>query len=308
MERCIRCLAPIIDVEQVICNQCKEMPQKDILEYNTFQERKIFFESHKDEELVFAFSGGADSVVSLALLIEECKKYGINYHVFTVDTGVKGVQTWENIKNIIHFFKIEKLYEVVDVRNLIINNDVTNQIIGNPISVIDLYRYCVSKNILCCGKICNSILDSVYMEILKKYKTSYLLTGGDTLKKNSQGKYSIIWNKKPGLNIVRMGAGFGLTKEKVRNYIKKHELPWINPKCGGYDTDCLIPGYFFKNASYNQIEGADQISKNFPVVGEYIYERVRFGVIPYEEGKQLLNKLDVSSTKCYQELEKIIIQ
>lgn len=296
------------DFDGVICPECA----KHNSIYNTQQqneldaERTLFLESiRKSDQLFFAFSGGKDSVVALCKLyyLIQSMECNCQLRVFTIDNGVKGSRTWQNIYNVINYLGLIKSHEVINIADCYTN--VLNTILGieKIMKVKEIYCYCLEHGILPCGQVCNSILNPVYEQIIQKNKLSYIVTGGDT-PKFSDGRYSIFWKKNPNLTIVRGGVIFKGSKLKNTEYIEKHRIPWVEPHCGGYDTDCLVPGYYFKEISDSL--GDLEISKISPVVNLYVSERVRMGIIPLQQGQQLLKKYDLPDRESFLEMDRII--
>ncbi|MFA7714981.1 MAG: hypothetical protein WCX77_02640, partial [Candidatus Paceibacterota bacterium] len=212
------------------------------------------------------------------------QKRGIKLESFTIKTGVKGDTTRQNIEKVINHFKIDNHF-FVDISQKKQNNPKVLAVTGKPTATMAVYKKCKEANVLPCGKICNSMIDATYSDVMEERGYTELFTGGDTPKIREDGKYSLSWKKPSGITIIRGGYAFNTNKEKNRQFIEKNNIPWTNPDCGGYDTDCLIPGVFFYNAlgGERNISIKDSIQK-FPIILEYLAERVRFGIIEREDG------------------------
>jgi len=259
--------------------------------------------------ILFAYSGGADSTACLFFLEKECRLLGVGLDVFTIDTGCKGHITMQNILNCtkkILSCNSNSTFKIYDYKERKFYNDIISETFDAPRSMMEIYKQCYEDRVIPCGRLCNSIMDSLYMEILQEFNTSKLFTGGDSPKVNSQGKYTIFWKKQNGLYVVRVGAGFGITKKMVNNTIIENNIPWINPKCGGYDTDCLIPGAVFSSI-FNGRESVSysELQEKAPIIIEYLNEREEFGIYAPDEIQYCFKNLDISSSESFKELMDI---
>jgi len=290
----------------LLCEACV-----DILSLGNFPSRKYFekeFEEYLNNhnKLLYAYSGGLDSTVVLTLLVKKCREKGINLDIFTIDTGVKGKITDFNIRAIIKYLGLENQHFFVNIANEIQNNPKIVSIAGKSISTLKFYSLCLQKNILPCGRLCNAIIDAVYERIMKEKRYTELITGGDTPKKTNGGGYSIFWKKPSGIKIIRGGYAFNLSKKKNTQYLKENKIPWVNCQCGGYDTDCLIPGVFFARGLGGQSKVTlERVVDKYPIIINYLTERVRFGIIERREALKMLTNIDIASLKTYIELESI---
>ena len=80
-----------------ICQDCYSLEtHRDYHEFfgsnNLFQGEMQAYLNNR-ERVLYAYSGGLDSLVTLALLIPECERRGIELTTFTMDHGFKGEQT-----------------------------------------------------------------------------------------------------------------------------------------------------------------------------------------------------------------------
>jgi len=279
----------------ILCEQCEELEKKLTMNRDYFdKEIEEYLNSRK--RILFAYSGGLDSTAVLYILKNECQKRNIELITFTINHGFKGSRSLENINSVIRFLGIDHFW--VDIGSTFVES--------SGLSVLETYKQCFEKKILPCGKICNGILDKEYERIMSELDFTELFTGGDTPKKNEEGNYSIFWKKKSGILIVRGGYAFDLNKELNQKLIIDNEIPWVNPLCGGYDTDCLLPGAFFRET----LNGRDKINlerlaKMFPIIFDYLSERVRFGTIDYDQAIKMLEKIDIGSKKSYKEIQTI---
>jgi len=283
-----------------LCDACYQLTKDEYFEEyfsdnNIFKkEFEEFLKSHK--KIIFAYSGGLDSTVALHELNKQCTEKGIDLFCFCIDFGFKGNKTLKNIEKVVEFEKL-KNFELINICS-----DITK----NNISIFESYKDSVIQNTLPCGKKCNSILDSYYKSILDSFEETHLMTGGDTPKLNAAlGRYSIYWVK-PQFTVVRGGPSFGLNKNFNQNYVEEHNIPWEHPHCGGYDTDCLLPGAIFKNLAKEVCKCSKDLITQFPIVLDYLSERVRWNIIEKEDAIEKLSRLEISDEYSYAEVMKLI--
>ncbi len=311
MNLCKKCIS-LTDNENQICDECREAMKIDnfneafdfSLDSSFYHEFESFIKSQK--KVLYAYSGGQDSTVVLYLLKELCKKYHTELKIFTIDNGYKGKRTWNNINRVIKHLNLEDNYIVYDIKDEIVTDPFLTDKFGKGNTVLETYAICFMENILPCGKICNTIMDNKYKEILKKEELEYLITGGDTLK-ITDNHFSIYWTKKNGITIVRGGAAFRISKNIGKDLIKKYNIPWENPRYEGYDTDCLLPGSIFagKNEGIKEITPLEMIEK-YPVVYEYLKERSRMQVIDRETAINNMHELEINNYTGYIETKNIV--
>lgn len=295
------------DGEGLVCEICHDIASSGCLpSRKQFDEEfDLFLQNNK--KILFAYSGGLDSTVVLAKLVSECQKRGIELQLFTVNTTVKGMVAEKNIENVLNFLNLKKNHFYIDIANKIQNDPKVLSIIGKPMTTLDVYKICREKGILPCGKICNTMIDGAYDSIMKNLGFSQMATGGDTPKKNSKGVYSLFWTKPSGVTIIRGAYAFALSKSINSNYIKEHEIPWVHPRCGGYDTDCLVPGVFFaEGLNFQPDQKMEDVVAKYPIILDYLSERVRFGVIDYDEALKMIIHVNISSKQSYEELVRIL--
>lgn len=292
--------------QKIVCEVCYDMLTKNNLPSRQHfnDEFDQFLSSNK--QILFAYSGGLDSTVVLGMLNDECRNRGIELISFTIDTSVKGLVTRQNIEKILDYFNIRKSHFFIDVSDEIQDDPKILNVVGIPMATVDVYKKCLEKGILPCGKICNTMLDKVYERTMKKLGFNHMVTGGDTPKKNSKGIYSLYWKKPSGIMIIRGGYAFGLTKSFNTTYVKENHIPWVHPECGGYDTDCLIPGVFFSEGlDHKASQKSETVVKKYPIILDYLSERVRFGTINRSEALHMLENVDIASEESYKELLSI---
>lgn len=293
------------DGQGVICSDCMDVK-------NSFPSKEHFDKEldeflNERERVLFAFSGGLDSVITLAYFSKECLKRGIKLEIITIFTGVKGRVAKENILNVISHFGLEKNITFIDIRDKLQTSQTVLESVGSAMPSKDLYLELYQKGILPCGKICNSVIDAEYREAMDRLDYDILITGGDTPKKNAKGKYSLFWQKKSGITILRGAYAFGLSKKANKNFIREHDIPWIDFSWGGYDTDCLVPGAFFRREVKNKpYLGISATIKRFPIILDYLSERVRFGIISREEALEKLRKIDIASDEAFSEFLNLL--
>ncbi len=291
------------------CDACRTLPANVKVNSNSNmfyrQEREDFLNSRRNDAVLFAYSGGLDSTVALSQLIEECKSRSITVIPFTIDYGFKGKETWKNISQVIDFLHQNDKYFVYDISSESVSILASPSAKNESMKVFDFYKSCVKEGVLPCGAMCNSIIDWAFQRILKNYNDEYLITGGDTPKRNTKGIYSIFWETH-GFTVVRAGAAFGNTKNKNRQYILEHNIPWNDPGCGGYDTDCLLPGAVFYALVQGRAEHSlEETAASFPVLMEYFSERVRLGVIERNDALESLLHYDLPSLESIREIDEL---
>jgi len=320
MNLCSKCINVLSNPNDIICEECKKgLKIKNINEaldfsnesaiYKEFEE---FIKSRSNKSVTYAYSGGQDSTAVLYLLKEMCVEYNVRLDLFTIDNGFKGTRTWENIRNVLEYLNLKDNHVIYDIRKDTVTDPEITKLFGEGYTKEEIYSLCLANNILPCGKICNKMMDEKYLEILKSKNEEYLITGGDT-PKITNNKYSVFWEKKNGLKIVRGGAGFRISKNRGKEIIEEKKIPWTNPNYGGYDTDCMLPGTVF--ASENQGEqntSVEEIIEKYSVVFEYLKERSRLEIIDRESAIKALNELDINDYSGYieatNEVNKILVR
>lgn len=293
--------------EGVVCDICF-----DVLNSGNLPSRKQFNEEfelflRENKKILFAYSGGLDSTAVLAKLARECQKKSIELQLFTVNTGVKGRIAEKNIENVLNFLNLREDHRYIDVADKIQDDQKILKITGNPATTLNVYRICGEKGILPCGEICNTMIDGTYASVMKDLGFTTLVTGGDTPKKNSKGAYSLFWTKPSGIIIVRGAYAFGLSKSANSDYIRDHKIPWVYSGCGGFDTDCLVPGVFFaEGLNFQPNQEMEFVIAKYSIILDYLAERVRFGVIDYAEALKMITNVDISNEQSYKELVEIL--
>ena len=256
------------------------------------------------DRVIFAYSGGLDSTVVLTRLVQECRRRDIQLDTFTIDTGLKGSVALSNISSVVKWLGVD--HQMIDIRTEAQSHPEVIELLGTALPINSVYFRCYELGVLPCGKLCNSMIDVVYQRVLSQNGYTELLTGGDTPKKGSDGKYSIHWQKPSGIRIVRTGAAFGIRKSLVAAAVRSDQIPWKHPLCGGYDTDCLVPGVIFADL----FEGRPQTSyrrilDKAPIILDYLCERIRFRVFSRKEGQGMLNRADIASLSTYVEFSHL---
>jgi hypothetical protein len=292
--------------EGPICEICYQIEVSGCLpsreKFN--EEFDLFLQNNK--EILFAHSGGLDSTVTLAKLAPECEKRNIKLRIFTLKHGVKGEVTERNLENVLAHLSLKAKHFYVDIADTIQDDPKILDLFGKPMTTVGVYKACWERNILPCGKICNTMFDKAYDRLMEQYGFTQMVTGGDTPKKNEQGIYSLFWKKPSGITIVRGAYAFASSKAINTRFIKENGIPWVNPECGGYDTDCLVPGVFFAlGLGFRANQEISTIAERYPIILDYLTERVRFGIIDYSEAKQAVTNIDIASPASYDELIKI---
>ncbi len=290
----------------VICNDCEDFLTNHSYfskDYFNNELENFFLENRR---ILFAYSGGLDSTAVLFKLSNECKLRNIELEVFTVDTGFKGLKTINNVNQVIDFLGLTDKHSWTQRANVLNYSSPIVDLIGHEETTANVYRHCWKNSILPCGKVCNSIMEAAYQEIMQDKGYNILFTGGDTPKINSDNKYSIFWHDGKTLT-VRGGYAFGLSKKMNDQLIRSNNIPWANPRCGGYDTDCLVPGAFFaKQLNGNNIVDVENLYKIYPIIFYYLTERTRFNIINRKDSLKMMKVVDVSDLSSYIELNGIM--
>jgi len=289
-----------------LCDKCKEVlenPHYNDLPNTFYKQMQDFLDSRSKKSIIFGFSGGLDSTVTLSHLVKECKIRNIKIIPITIDYGFKGKKTWSNINNVLNFLKVKENHVVYDICSKKVKSKEIEEFFGPDLTVFNFYKKSYLSSILPCGKLCNYIIDKSYQKILSENNESFLVTGGDTPKINKEGKYSIYWETK-GFIIVRGGCAFQNTKKKNINYIKEKKIPWKDPQCGGYDTDCLLPGaILFNMQNKNSEHSLEETVKKLPILFDYFSERVRWGIIEKEVALESVVNYDLASEESLKEIK-----
>lgn len=292
--------------EGVICSDCCDfLDNHEYLsrDYINLELDSFLFENKR---ILFAYSGGLDSTAVLFKLANKCSLIGVDLKLFTVNTGFKGIRTIENINKVISFLGLSSNHFWIDWSNKLNDDPRIIEMFVSPQKTFDIYKICWKNGILPCGKICNSIMESAYKEVMKSLDYDVLFTGGDTPKINNDGKYSIFWID-GSIMTVRGGYAFNLSKIKNEQLIKANNIPWVNPGCGGYDTDCLIPGSFFSEKFNHSPEtDIESLYRNYPIIFYYLTERTRFGIIKREDSINMMKRVDISDSGSYIELSQLL--
>ncbi|MDF1496503.1 MAG: hypothetical protein P1P90_00395 [Patescibacteria group bacterium] len=294
--------------DEPVCAHCLDLLKQTTVEnLSLCSQNEMMDYLRCNKRVLYAYSGGLDSTAVLFHLQRACRAVGSELTLFTIETGVKGRVAKANIQNIVSHMDLTRNHFFLDIRNQVQTHPKIIEVVGTPKTTLEVYGYCDDQHLLPCGKTCNTMIDQAYGKFMAEQGFTELITGGDTPKKNPQNNFSIFWEKPSGLIIVRGAFGFGLSKSKNIQLIKKENLPWKNPDCGGYDTDCLIPGAYFYDewCSKNGLVTIEDIVTSYPIILHYLAERVRFGVLNRERALAQITKLDVSSPASYQELHEI---
>ncbi len=287
MEFCDNCL---VLTKNTICDYCKELDDETVKCFSTLFKQELINYLLETDSVSFAFSGGLDSVITLHELRKLTDDYNVELNLFTINHGYKGNKVKKNIRRVLEFENLKNNHEWINI------NDKDKCIYTDMI---------VNKK-LPCGKICNDILDNYYKKYLKQNSNNLLITGGDTPKFNeSLKRYSIFW-KKRDYCVLRGSAALGLTKEKIKNIKNEERIPWEDPMCGGYDTDCLIPGFILRNIYGKSKLTLKQINKSLPIVINYFSERIRWGIIKKENAIKRIINVEVSDDICYNEMTEMM--
>ena len=206
-------------------------------------------------DVLFAFSGGKDSVAALHFIV---KKYGLNPLVFTVDHGFKSETVINNCINIVNLLKVDWLLtKVTDeikekLRNITKNGDLPC-----------LY--------------CNELWKADYFRnVVKLTGINVIFTGGDTL---VNGNFEI---PKSEWGVKSVGLPLAvqfLTEEEIYNVA--YSVGWIDPKLKGWDTDCLAVGAsLHKYRNQNNIYHVEEL--------KHLSHRIRHGVLEKEDARKKL--------------------
>lgn len=288
-KKCNNCLKTISDAD--LCEECERVLES--IEYKEYIEDNNYFYQEfcdiikKHKEIYFAYSWWLDSTVVLYKLVKICKDYRIELKTFSINYWYKWKISIQNIDSIIDDLNIRNNHKFIDI----VAAENWN------------YKEWYTQWIMPCGKLCNKIIDSYYKNFLDENKANLLVTGWDTPKYNSKlWRYSILWEKE-NFDVLRWWISFWLNKKRNDNFIKENNIPWIHPHCGWYDTDCLMPGSVMRKFVEKNKEYC--IEKDFPVVIDYITERLRWKIVDREYAIKNMDKLDIADDNCFDEIEKL---
>jgi predicted PP-loop superfamily ATPase len=286
---------------RIICDNCYSLESN--LDFPRILDKSLFkkeFEEYiqNNKTLVFAYSGGLDSTVVLHELNQITRERKLNLLVFTIDHGFKGEKTRQNIQRVLEFECLEGVHKSYPL------SEEVDEKSGKR--VVELYCDCIRDNVLPCGEICNRIMDEKYRKILKNLEQDVLITGGDTPILDRNGHYSIFWDKKSGIKVLRAGVLFCQSKNSNKNYLREKNIPWEEPLCGGYDTDCLLPGSILASImKSNPPLSPEETLQKFPIIINYLSERVRFGIIDRKKAIESLSKIDLADFSSFIETMKL---
>ena len=250
------------------CEECKallesppnmEKIQGQWEEYIT----KIKSNSKGKYDLLFALSGGKDSVAALYLTV---KKYGLRPLAFTIDHGFKSNIIMDNCKSAIDTLGLDWIIIKVD--------DSVKQKIKQIIKSNDLP--CIY-----CGKLWKA---PYFKQVVEFTNIKTVFTGGDTLVDNK----AII--EKPEWGVDNIGLPLSLERLTEKQiYDLAYKLNWKDPKIKGWDTDCIAVGaslynYRNKNGCAYHVEELKHLS-----------HRIRHGLLDKETARErLLAKMEVA--------------
>jgi PP-loop superfamily ATP-utilizing enzyme len=170
----------------------------------------------KDYDVLFALSGGKDSVTALYLTV---KKYGLKPLCFTIDHGFKDNVILDNCLNITKLLKVDWLLMPVD------------ELITQKIKI-----YALAGDLPC--KYCNTLWkETFFNRVIDMFRIDIIFTGGDSLVDNKSYFHRENWHAKlVGLPL----AANHMCEQEI--YDIAIQLGWKKPKIDGWDTDCTAVG------------------------------------------------------------------
>ncbi len=289
-----------ITVEKILGTRTKvaELLKSD--EFKRKMINKLMSVINNNKKVIIAYSGGADSALLLYKLFRELSINKSKTIIVTLDHGFKTERVKENIYNVIEDLGLYENFEHINISDKIM------RFIDKESKIKCIYLYMIThKRLPCSLKICGYIYDIIFSELSMKYRTNVIITGsmfpvikGDTLD---------IINKRNGLTIVRGMVPFAMPKHMVINELREIGSPWKNPNIGGYDTDCIVPGYLL----YMIYRGKRR--QNFwnvyvktPEVIHYVSNYVKFGLLSKEEALKYITNLDLPTSSVFSYMESIV--
>lgn len=261
------------------CDECYDL-LKNPLDYHAMASEfedyvQSLKEKNKDKnyDVLFALSGGKDSIAALYFTIE---KYHLRPLAFTVDHGFKNDIIWNNCKNIVEHYGIDWFILKVD--------SPTVKTIGN---------YATSCDLPCCY--CNRLWKGRYFaKAIEITGITDLFIGGDTLERHT----AII--SRPDYQTDTVGLPLPLnisTEEDI--YKICYSLGWTNPGTKGWDTDCIAVGMALKHYRMCERHVHDEEIK-------HLAHRVRFGILEKEIARKMLFEVIEISREIEEQFYRII--
>lgn len=245
------------------CDECFELLNNPLdyekmeKEFDSYVEEIKERNKDKKYDILFALSGGKDSIAALYFTIE---KYKLRPLAFTVDHGYKNQVIWDNCRSVVEHYNLDWFVLKVD--------SPTIKKIG-----------CLSKNgdLPCCH--CNKLWKGRYFaKAISMTGISDLFIGGDTLEKHT-AKIS-----RPDYQTDTVGLPLPLNINTEQDIYKiAYSLGWKDPGTKGWDTDCIAVGMALrKYRSDFQSVHVEEI--------KHLAHRVRYGILEKEEARQMLMK------------------
>ena len=245
------------------CKQCYNLLNKpiefDVVEknFNDFVSEIKEKQKNCEYDVLFALSGGKDSIAALYYTVE---KYKLRPLVFTIDHGFKNDTIMNNCRKIVEKYDLD--WTVVKVKKSITSA---------------LYNVIEQGELPCyqCGKLWKGPYIS---KMVKMTGIEYLFIGGDTLSPGS----AII--EREDYNCKKVGLPLPLNiKSEKEIYDLVYSLGWEDPNIDGWDTDCIAVGYALKKyRDKNEHCHTEEIN--------HLSEKIRFGLFDKETAKTMLKK------------------
>lgn len=243
------------------CEECYSLLLNP-LNYEKMQyEFEMYVEQIKEKnkekkyDVLFALSGGKDSIAALYFTIE---KYNLRPLAFTVDHGYKNQTIWDNCRTVVEHYNLDWFILKID--------SPTVKKIG-----------CLSKegDLPCCH--CNKLWKGRYFaKAISMTGITDLFIGGDTLEKHT----AIIARPDYQTDTVGLPLPLNIKTEKDI-YEVAYSLGWKDPQTKGWDTDCIAVGMALRK--YRSDSGRVHVEEV-----KHLSHRVRYGILEKEEAKNML--------------------
>lgn len=244
---------------RALCDACRDLalsPLDPADLRRQWSEHAEELRANGNRDVLFALSGGKDSVAALHLTVN---KHSIRPLAFTIDHGFKSATIMANCQRVVEQLKLDWIVLRVE-----------------PGEAEVLRVLAVNGELPCLQ--CNKTWKTKYFaRVVAMTGRTRLLTGGDTPERNR-----VVLGPKPEWGVQSIGlplAVESLTEADI--YALCAQQNWVDPKVSGWDTDCEAVGPALLN--YRKRHGRCHSAEV-----EHLSQRVRFGLYSKEKAKEML--------------------